>query len=332
MPVEPQATVTPPGAPSPQGASDGLSAAAESPTAAELLQWRRELMGWGGEPGAFDWLLDAAAGVSPSLLRNLAARPGQTVPLLRARREMADLWRQHLATAAPLQYLVGHCFWRNFTLEVGPSVLIPRPETELMVDLALGFLRENEFEVPTEGFWADLGTGSGCLAMGLARAFPGSPGLAVDVSPAALALARRNLVGAGLHNRVRLIQGDWFDALRPWWGALPLVVANPPYIPSKVVELLDPGVRDHEPRLALDGGADGLACLRKIALHAPRALAEGGCLLVEHHHDQSLVVMDLLAQNGLVEIRSHADLEGHRRFVSGRLPLPMAHPPSRMRS
>jgi release factor glutamine methyltransferase len=298
---------------------DGVTAGTESLTGAELLRWRRDLMGWGGEDGAFDWLLDALAGVSRSRLRGLGAQPEQMVQLRRSRLEIADFWRQHLRTAVPLQYLVGHCFWRDFSLDVGPGVLIPRPETELMVDLALGLLGETQSLGSGELLWADLGTGSACLAMGLARALPNSHGLAVDLSPAALELARRNLERTGLGSRVRLIEGDWWDALRPWWGALPLVVANPPYIPSDVVDDLDPVVRDHEPRLALDGGGDGLACLRKISLHARLALAEGGCLLVEHHHDQSQAVIDLFAHNGLGDLRSHDDLEGHRRFVSGRL-------------
>lgn len=321
MPVERHATAPSPPPSLPVESTDGQLAVAETLTGEELLRWRRELLGWGGENGSFDWLLEAAAGVPPARLRGVRAHPGQTVPLLRSRREMAELWSTHLSQAVPLQYLAGHCFWRDFSLEVGPAVLIPRPETELMVDLALDLLRETEPPSPADLLWADLGTGSGCLAIGLARAFPGSQGLAVDVSPAALELARRNVTRAGLHRRVRLIEGDWLDALRPWWGALPLVVANPPYIPSSVVDQLDPVVRDHEPRLALDGGADGLACLHRIARHAPRALAEGGCLLLEHHHDQSQAVIDLLARNGLVELRSHGDLEGHRRFISGRVPF-----------
>lgn len=292
---------------------------AESLTGVELLRWRRDLLAWGGEDGAFDWLLDAVTGVSRSRLCGLNRHPEQRVQLRRSRLELAELWRQHLDTAVPLQYLVGHCFWRDFSLEVGPAVLIPRPETECMVDLALGLLGERKSLALRELLWADLGTGSGCLAMGLARALPNSHGLAVDLSLSALELARRNLEHAGLHLRVRLVEGDWWDALRPWWGGLSLVVANPPYIPSEAVNDLDPVVRDHEPHLALDGGGDGLVCLRRIALHARQALAEGGCLLVEHHHDQSQAVIDLFAQHGLDDLRFHQDLEGHRRFVSGRV-------------
>lgn len=285
----------------------------------ELLVWRRDLTRLGGDPGAFDWLLEVAAGVSPARLRALRLRPETLVPLNCSRRDIERLWHQHLAAAVPLQYLVGQCFWRDFALEVGPGVLIPRPETECMIDLAVDLWRQGGSHPPTGLLWADLGTGSGCLAIGLARAFPGSHGLAVDLSPTALALAERNLVKVGLHNRVRLIAGDWFDAVKAWWGELPLVLANPPYIPSQAVNQLDPVVRDHEPRLALDGGGDGLTCIRRLVAQAPKALAPGGWLLLEHHHDQSPAVMTLFSHHGLVDVQAHSDLEGQRRFVCGRL-------------
>lgn len=315
MPVESHAPAT---SHRPNSA-EGLPPVEDALTGGDLLLWRQELTGWGGEPGALDWLLDAAAGVSPAQLRGMVLHPARLVHLRRSRQAVASLWRQHLADAVPLQYLVGLCFWRDFTLDVGPAVLIPRPETERMVDLAVDLMRDAKSLPSAEGLWADLGTGSGCLAMGLARAFPCSDGLAVDVSPAALEQASRNLVRAGLNSRVRLLQGDWFAAVKPWWGALSLVLANPPYIPSGVVDQLDPVVRNHEPRLALDGGDDGLASIRHIALGASKALAEGGWLLLEHHHDQSQAVIDLLADHGLTDLQPHADLEGHQRFVSGRL-------------
>jgi release factor glutamine methyltransferase len=315
MPVEGHASARP----SRPLFAEGLPATAEDLLGSDVLSWRQERKGLGGEPGALDWLLDVAAGVSPVGLRAMLLHPARPVRLRCSLPELDRLWRAHLTEAVPLQYLVGRCYWRDFSVEVGPGVLIPRPETETMVDLAVALLREDGTQRAHDLLWADLGTGSGCLAMGLARAFPGCRGLAVDVSPVALGQARRNLSRADPHSRVHLIQGDWFEAIEPWWGALSLVVANPPYIPSEVVDRLDPVVRDHEPRLALDGGGDGLACIRSLAMGAPRALAAGGWLLLEHHHDQSRAVMDLLVRHGLVDVQSHPDLEGQRRFVSGRL-------------
>ncbi len=292
----------------------------------DFLGWRQQLNGLGGDSSTLDWLLDVAAGISRSRLQSLLLHPSGWVELKCPRRDLERLWREHLYESVPLQYLVGRCFWRTFELEVGPAVLIPRPETEAMIDLAVGLLREESHAIRSASvglanpLWADLGTGSGCLAMGLAEAFPQSQGLAVDVSAEALDQAERNLKRAGLQARVRLLQGHWFQAVKPWWGQLGLVLANPPYIPSAEVQRLHPVVRDYEPLLALDGGEDGLTAIRALALQAPRALAPGGFLLIEHHYDQSEQVLALLAQHGLEDCRFHTDLEGHRRFASARVP------------
>jgi len=149
----------------------------------------------------------------------------------------------------------------------------------------------------------------------------------VDASATALAQAGANLERQGLAGRVALRQGSWWQPLQPEWGQLDLVLSNPPYIPTPVWQELAPVVRDHEPPLALDGGPDGLDALRAIAAGAPQALAPGGWLLLEHHHDQSEAVQALLAEQGLEAIQPHPDLEGHGRFVSARRPALAADPP-----
>jgi release factor glutamine methyltransferase len=238
--------------------------------------------------------------------------------LLQPLARLEELWRQHRRTAEPLQYLVGRCPWRDLELQVGPGVLIPRQETELLVDLALALAP------PTSGgvglLWADLGTGCGALAVALARALPAGRGLAVDASDEALTFAALNRAAAGVEERFTLMRSDWWEALKPWWGELDLVVANPPYIPSNIVEALEAVVRDHEPRRALDGGSDGLVALRTICAGAAQALAPGGVLLLEHHHDQSQSVGLLLEMAGMEEVQVHRDLEGVLRFASGRRP------------
>ena len=166
--------------------------------------------------------------------------------------------------------------------------------------------------------WADLGTGSGALALALAAHWPQWQGHAVDCSAAALALARRNLARWAPGADWNLYQGCWWDPLRPWWGHLDVVVCNPPYIPELVVDQLDPVVRDHEPRLALDGGSDGLQSCRTVVAGAAVALAPGGWLLLEHHHDQSDAVLSLMAKAGLIDARSEKDLQGIRRFAVAR--------------
>ncbi|MEA5422370.1 peptide chain release factor N(5)-glutamine methyltransferase [Synechococcus sp. CCY9202] len=283
-------------------------------SATALLAWRRRCLGQGGHATDLDWLLDLAGGVAWTDLQALRLHPDRQLTLRLSLEDLAALWNQHLATAVPLQYLVGLCPWRDLQLQVAPGVLIPRQETELLVELAL------TMGPPTDSslLWADLGTGSGCLALALARAWPASRGLAVDLSVEALVIARNNWQVSGVQEQITPLQGHWWEPLRPWWGRLDLVVANPPYIPSAVVDKLDPVVRYHEPRLALDGGADGLAALRCIAARAAEALAPGGLLLLEHHHDQSAAVLDLLAAAALQDVNAASDLEGTLRFALAR--------------
>jgi len=304
-----------------QSLADGGSPAPGSSrhfTAEELLVWRRGLLAEGGRPADLDWLLDLAGGLPWRELQALRLHPGRSVELSCSQAHIEDLWRRHLAAAVPLQYLVGRCPWRDLEVQVAPGVLIPRQETEHLPDLAVALSRP---PAALPRLWADLGTGSGCLALALALAFPQSQGLAVDVSDAALAQAELNLRPHGALARVRLVRSDWWQELTPWMGQLDLVVANPPSIPSATVDGLDPVVRLHEPRLALDGGADGLGALRQVVSGGPSALAPGGLLLVEHHHDQSEAVLALLEAAGLVEATAHHDLEGVARFASARRPL-----------
>ena len=280
--------------------------------AALLLRWRRRMLAMGGSPAAFDWLLDLGGGLRWSRLQALWSHPETKVRLTCSLEVLEALWRRHLDNHEPLQYLVGRCPWRDLELPVGPGVLIPRQETELLVDLALSLVPSDR----TGLLWADLGTGSGCLAIALARSLPASRGFAVDASAEALAQAAANLERWQLRQRVTLLAGNWWQGLEPQWGRLDLVVANPPYIPSATLAGLDPVVRDHEPHLALDGGPDGLAAIRGLAAGAGRALAPAGLLLLEHHHDQSAAVGRLLVAAGLERPGVHTDLEGRERFAS----------------
>ncbi len=293
---------------------------ANTVAAAELLEWRRTQLQAGGQASQLDWLLDLEGGIRWQTLQQLRLYPDRTVPLTAPLTRLAQLWHEHLNLGIPLQYLVGRCPWRDLELEVAPGALIPRQETELLIDLAAELIAPTL--PPRDGsspwLWADLGTGTGCLALALARAWPGSKGFGVDQSPHALALAGRNLNAHQLQGAVELRQGSWWEPLADCAGALKLVVSNPPYIPTAIWAELEAGVRDHEPSLALDGGVDGLDAIRAIAAGANSHLAPGGWLLLEHHHDQSSAVLALLMAAGLEQVEAHRDLEGVWRFASGR--------------
>ena len=284
----------------------------------KILSWRQQQLARGGQSSDLDWLLDLGGGLRWRDLQLLHLHPGRQVLLSRTLDGLAALWHRHLTTAEPLQYLVGLCPWRDLQLDVAPGVLIPRQETELLVEFALELMGGRE-----PGLWADLGTGSGCLALALARAWPASCGFAVEQSPEAIAIATRNLQSRreGPMAPVQLLLGSWWQPMQSLWGRLELVVSNPPYIPTAVWAALDPVVRDHEPAGALDGGSDGLDAIRTIAQGAPHALAPGGWVLLEHHHDQSLAVQALLIDAGFEAVRSFQDLEGIQRFAAARRPL-----------
>ena len=283
----------------------------------ELQLWRREqLLGQQDQAAALDWLLELEAGLRWRELQASYLHPEAPVQLDCSLQRLEQIWQQHCQQQVPLQHLVGRCPWRDFELEVSPAVLIPRQETELLVELAMGCFEASD--APQR--WADLGTGSGCLAVALARHWPSSCGWAVDCSREALAVARRNAAALGLLQSaaVQWCEGLWWQPLQPLAGQLDLVVSNPPYIPSAVVDGLEPVVRDHEPRLALDGGSDGLDALRLIIEAAPQMLAPGGWLVLEHHHDQAAAVAERLGAAGLQERRQERDLEGQMRFAVAR--------------
>ncbi len=280
----------------------------------ELLAWRRKQLDHGGRQVDLDWLLDFGGGLRWTSLQKLILNPNRLVQLDQSLEELSQLWHQHLTDHTPLQYLVGRCPWRDFDLEACPDVFIPRQETELLVEFALERLES----LQSSGRWADLGTGSGALAVALARALPAWDGHAVDCSSKALALAARNLKRLAPHSNCRLHLGSWWEPLKTWWGSFRLVLVNPPYIPQMIVEQLPPVVREHEPYLALCGGTDGLQACRDVIQQSINALEVGGWLMLEHHHDQSDSVLNLMEKQGLKELSFERDLHGIKRFAIGK--------------
>ncbi|MBO8142659.1 MAG: peptide chain release factor N(5)-glutamine methyltransferase [Firmicutes bacterium] len=221
----------------------------------------------------------------------------------------------------PVAYITGRRAFLSFDLRVGPQVLIPRPETELLVEAAVQELPANE-----SLHLCDVGTGSGAVAIGLARALPRARVLAVDISPEALAVARENVAACGLENRIAVVEGDLLSPLLDReratiaggarTGLLDAVVSNPPYIPSGQWENLPREIKDYEPRIALDGGEDGLEVYRRLIPQASLALRPGGLLALEIGHDQETRVQELLAAGGAFgAVKVIKDYAGHPRVV-----------------
>lgn len=298
-------------------------------SADQLRQWRAAAIAQAPhlETLEVDWLLAELAQIEPWQLRQ--ARADQPVQLPCSLAELDALWGQRWGQQVPLQYLVGYAPWRRFRLRVSPAVLVPRPETELIVEIAQTIAQAHGL---TKGHWADLGTGSGAIALGLAELLPGITVHGVDCSSAALAIALENVhrhspelppplssPGQGDRpERILLHQGRWFEPLAPWRGQLQAMVSNPPYIPTAMLGELQPEVRQ-EPSLALDGGPGGLDCLSHLVRTAPDYLTSGGLWLVELMAGQAPAVAALLRENGhYQEIQIHLDLSGIERFVSAR--------------
>jgi release factor glutamine methyltransferase len=229
---------------------------------------------------------------------------------------LQEKWRQRVDDRVPLQYLVGRTPWRQFDLEVTPAVLIPRPETECMIDVVAQAIQTSP-ELVT-GHWADLGTGSGAIAIALADLMPQATIHAVDKSKEALAVAKSNAQRCGVGDRIRFYQGSWFKPLSVLKGQFSGLISNPPYIPSQEVLGLQPEVTGHEPHLALDGGLDGLDSLRHLVRFGPDYLHPSGLWLVEMMQGQMDGVVALLDQAGYAQVARLRDLEGVERFAIAR--------------
>lgn len=218
------------------------------------------------------------------------------------------------AAREPLQYILGRQPFRELDLEVGPSVLIPRPETEVLVDQILEAIRGDD----AGGTALDLGTGSGAIALSLAFEGSFASVVATDVDDAALEVARRNRDAAGLGERVELRRGSLFEPLKRS-ERFDVIASNPPYVGEMDEESLEPEVRDWEPRAALFAGADGLDVLRRIAVGACEHLRPGALLALEVGAGQARIVATWLeSDEGYDEVKVMRDYTGRERFVFAR--------------
>jgi release factor glutamine methyltransferase len=239
----------------------------------------------------------------------LRSHPEEVPPPDAARRYVQLIERR--AAGEPVAYILGRKEFWTLELEVSPAVLVPRPETELLVERALALGLHPRAQV------ADLGTGSGAIALALAHARPGWQVTATDISAEALAVARANAAKLGLEC-VKLLEGDWLECLSGC--AFDLLLSNPPYLAASDAALGQPELA-HEPRLALVAAEEGLAALRRIILTSPAHLLPGGWLLLEHGATQAAAVAGELVARGFGQVRSHRDLAGCERMTEGQWPI-----------
>ena len=229
--------------------------------------------------------------------------------------EALEQWRNlesKRLSGEPIAYLVGKRGFHDIELYVAPGVLIPRPETEILVEIALREIQA----LNRPANILDLGTGSGAIALAIAHSAPQTIVTATDQSLEALAIAKMNADQLGFSDRVQFAQGSWYEALKE---AIPfdVILSNPPYIAAGDSHLSEGDLR-FEPASALTDGASGLSCLEAIILQVHPYLKPGGLVAVEHGFDQSDAVVNLMKAAQLQEIQVHKDLAGHCRAVSGR--------------
>jgi release factor glutamine methyltransferase len=242
----------------------------------------------------------------------LLLEPGRPVPSEAMERFAASLERRR--RHEPIQHILGEEEFRGLVLRTGPGALIPRPETELLVEWAV------ELE-GREGPWrlaVDVGAGTGAIGCALASALPALRVIAVERSLPALALAASNIAALGFDGRVELVAGDLLEPLAGLAGAVDLVVSNPPYIPSGAIAGLPAEVREWEPREALDGGPDGMTFHRRLIARTPRLLRPGGWLLMEMGEGQAAFLSAAMEAAGFEAVEARRDFQGIERMIGGR--------------
>ena len=255
----------------------------------EFLFWKKEQLSKGGDQQSFAFLLDCIGGISTSDQNLLSINSEENLYLEKNLDHLETIWDDHLLNACPIQYLCGITYWRNLKLKVTNKVLIPRSDTELLIDIVFKI-----FEKKTQTLlFAELGTGSGAISIALALAYPLWKGIATDIDPEVLKIATKNYINSSKQSNLKFYCGDWWTPLESFKGKIDLAISNPPYIPKNTYEKLPKEVKNFEPKIALLGGEDGLKHISEIIKKAPLYLKEKGWLILENHFDQGEKVKHL---------------------------------------
>ena len=280
----------------------------------DFLLWREKQISKGGNKKTLGLLIDLLGGVSNKDLNLLKIKSEKQINLKINLDLLENFWDKHLKTSVPIQYLSGNSYWRNLKLEVSNQVLIPRPETELLIEIVLDIFKNKDENIT----FVDLGTGSGAISIALALAKPCWNGIATDIDKHAIEIASRNFTNNTNQCNLKFYMGYWWDPLENFKRKIDLAVANPPYIPLNTYEKLPLEVKNFEPKNALLGGEDGLDHIKEIVQYAPLYLKEKGWLMIENHFDQAARVKQLFVENKFNDVEIIKDFSGIERFTIGR--------------
>ena len=213
----------------------------------EFLFWKKKQLSKGGDQLSFAVLLDCLGGITSSDLNLKSINPKEDIYLKKNLEFLESVWDDHLLNSCPIQYLCGITFWRDLKLKVTNKVLIPRPETELIVDIVFNIFRKKSEKL----FFAELGTGSGAISIALALAYPFSEGVATDIDQDALEIANKNYINSSKQLNLKFYCGNWWSPLESFRGKYDIAISNPPYIPRDTYEKLPKEVKNFEPKVAL---------------------------------------------------------------------------------
>ena len=280
----------------------------------DLFLWIKDIKNAGHDIDAFYLLLDLVGGISKSDLFLLKINFKEKVFLKIDFHSLKKKWIDHIKLSKPIQYICGSSYWRNFKFELTTDVLIPRVETEQIVQIANEIIDLEDKEI----IFADLGTGSGSIAISLAFENNNWKGLATDIDLKAIHIAQKNHKKICSELNINFYCGNWWQPLLNFAGMINLAISNPPYIPKNVYQRLPSSVIDFEPKRALYGGDDGLFHIKQIVSDAPKFLVKGGWLILENHFDQSKKIKNLLREYGFDSLKTINDTFGIGRFTIGR--------------
>ena len=280
----------------------------------DFFDWKKKQLSKGGDLQSFRFLIDSLGGLKTSDLNLLKMNHEASIYLEKNLEFLESVWENHLSNSTPIQYLCGISFWRDLKLKITDKVLIPRPETELIVDLVFKIFGKKSQKL----FFAELGTGSGAISIALALAYPSWEGVATDIDKDVLEIANKNFLNSCKQTNLKFYCGYWWKPLSSFKGKLDLAISNPPYIPRVTYEKLPKEVKNFEPKIALLGGEDGLKHIREIIQKAPLYLKEKGWLILENHFDQGRIVKQLFIENKFKSVEIVNDFSGVGRFTIGR--------------
>ena len=280
----------------------------------ELFLWIKDIKKNKQGIDDFYLLLDLLGGISKSELLLLKINAQEKVNLNIDLFSLKKKWLEYLKLSKPIQYISGSSYWRNFKFELTNDVLIPRVETEQIVEIASNIFDYEDKKI----IFADLGTGSGTISISLVVENSNWKGLATDIDINAIQVAQKNHKKICSESDINFYCGNWWEPLKKYSGRINLAISNPPYIPRSVYEKLPSSVKDFEPKIALYGGEDGLYHIQQIISEAPKFLVKGGWLILENHFDQSKKIKNILRDYGFNSLKTINDTFGIGRFTIGR--------------